>query len=32
MASASKKNLLSLQTKVAILQEVRKFAKECGAR
>ena len=32
MASASKKNLLSLQTKVEVLQEVEKFAMERGAK
>ena len=32
MASASKKNSLSLQTKVAILQEVEKLAKKHGAK
>ena len=32
MASASKKNSLSLQIKVKVLQEVEKFAMECGAK
>ena len=32
MASVSKKNSLSLQSKVAILQEVEKYAKEHDAK
>ena len=32
MATASKKNSLSLQAKVAMLQEVKKFAKECSVK
>ena len=32
MATAPKKNLLSLQTKVTVLQEVEKFAKERSAK